>query len=317
MKRVIIDNDGEFDDSCALVFALMSKELDIEAITTLSGFWRIDYVTDNVLNLLELVEREEIPVAMGTERPFFRDLTRIRQRLEEIYKKGGRPSSKPLRTPKLKPIKDHAVDLLISRIMENPGEISLVTLGGLTNVACALLREPRIAENVKAAYTMGGAVIAPGNITPVAEFNIWSDPEAARIYFNSGMPITMVGLEVYYSCNLTGKEWDNWKQGNAATQYILNNFEPWFKGIASRRPHLEGGEEIGDALTIGVLLDRSLVETKKMYIDVETKGELTTGQTVGYWVDPMKTPPKEPNVEVCVNVDGQRFNTMFMESVTS
>jgi len=318
MKRVIIDTDGEFDDSNALLLALKSKELRVEAITTLSGIRDMDQVTIDMLNILELLGREDIPLATGMERRFFRDMAPVRERTRKIWENGGRASSKPLRTPRLKPVAMHGVNLLISKIMEAPGEMILVTLGALTNVAMALLKEPRIAKNVKEVYTMGGAIIEHGNSTPVAEFNIWGDPEAAKIFFNSGMPITLVGLGVFWTPYLSAEQWTAFKTANPATKYVYENFEPWVEWLKRRRPELKGGLHVGDALTIGVLIDRSLVETKRIFVDVEVDGTLTSGQTLAYGLyPPYHPPPKEPNTELCVSVDSTRFIDLFMKTVTS
>lgn len=315
MKRVIIDTDGQSDDSMALLLALKSKEINVEAITTTPGIRSLDHVTMDVLNIIELLDRGDIPVAKGVEKRFSRDMTPILKRTEEIWKAAGRPDSRPLRTPKAKPVKGYGVDLIIKKIMDNPGEIILVTLGALTNVAVALLIEPRIAEKVKEAYTMGGAVLTHGNATPIAEANIYGDPEAAKIFFNSGIPITLVDLYTFQKPILTDEQW-TMINTNPAAKYTSENFEPWIEVLKKRRPEVKG-RGTGDALTIGILIDRRLVETKKIFVDVETQGQLTSGQTIAYGLHPpLHPPPKEPNTELCAEVDAKRYTDLFIDRVT-
>ena len=228
MKRVFIDTDGEFDDFMALVLALKSRDLDVVGISTLSGIRNLRDSTDDVLNAVELLGRVDVPVAEGLEVSMSQDLAEERKNILKIWKSGGRASTRAIRRPGLTPVKEDGVSLMIRKVMEAPGDVTLITLGALTNVASALLREPKFAKKVKEVYSMGGAVLVPGNTTPVAEFNIWGDPIAAKIFFNSGMHITMVGLETYYQPVLSGEEWAKVREANEATRYCFENFDPWF-----------------------------------------------------------------------------------------
>jgi len=317
MKRVFIDTDGEFDDVMALVLALKSRDLSVEGISTLSGIRSLRDSTDDVLNTIELLGRNDIPVGEGLEISMSQDLTEERKNILNIWKKGGRTSTRAVRKPKVRTSREDGVSLMVRTIMENPGEITLITLGALTNVAAALLREPRVAKRVKDVYTMGGAVLVPGNTTPVAEFNIWGDPLAAKIFFNSGMHITMVGLETYYQPVLTSEEWERVRQANDATRYCFEDFEPWFNYLVGLHPEWKGGLQIGDALTVGAALDPNLMKSRRCFIDVETKGELTSGQTVAYGLSRRHSLPKEPNTDLNVDCDWKRFNRLFIERVLS
>lgn len=317
MKRVFIDTDGEFDDFMALVLALKSRDLSVEGISTLSGIRNLRDSTDDVLNAVELLGRGDIPVAEGLEVSMSQDLTRERRNILEIWKSCGRASTEAIRRPGIKPVKEDGISLMIRKIMESPGEVTLITLGALTNVASALLREPRVAKRVKEVYSMGGAVLVPGNMTPVAEFNIWGDPLAAKIFFNSGMHITMVGLETYYQPMLSGEEWARVREANEATRYCFENFDPWFKYLIGLHPDWKGGLQIGDALTVGAAIDPSLMKMRKCFVDVETRGELTVGQTVAYGLSRRHPAPKEPNTDLTVDCDWGRFNRLFVERTTS
>ena len=317
MKKILVDTDGEFDDFMALVLALKSKDLSVEAITTLSGIRSLRDSTDDVLNAVELLGRGDIPVGEGLEVSMSQDLTVERRNILRVWKAGGRSSTRAIRKPGLKPGKEDGVSLMIRTIMENPGEVTLVTLGALTNVASALLREPGIARKVKEVYSMGGAVLVPGNTTPVAEFNIWGDPLAAKIFFNSGMHITMVGLETYYQPVLTGDDWSRVREANPATRYCLENFDPWFRYLISLHPDWNGGLQVGDALTVGATIDPSLMKSRRCFIDVETQGSLTIGQTVAYGLSRRNPAPREPNTDLTVDCDWRRFNKLFIDRVTS
>jgi purine nucleosidase len=317
MKKILVDTDGEFDDFMALVLALKSKDLSVEAITTLSGIRSLRDSTDDVLNAVELLGRVDIPVGEGLKVSMSQDLAEERRNILKIWKTGGRGSTRALRKPGISPVKEDGVSLMIRTINENPGEVTLVTLGALTNVASALLREPGLARKVKDVYTMGGAVLVPGNITPVAEFNIWGDPLAAKIFFNSGMYITMVGLETYYQPVLSGEEWGRVREANPATRYCFKDFDPWFKHLVSLHTDWNGGLQVGDALTVGAIIDPSIMKSRRCFVDVETQGRLTAGQTVAYGLSIRHTVPKEPNTDLTVDCDWRRFNRLFMDRVTS
>jgi purine nucleosidase len=317
MKRVFIDTDGEFDDFMALVLAVKSRDLSVEGISTLSGIRNLRDSTDDVLNAVELLGRRDIPVGEGLEVSMSQDLAEERKSILRIWKGGGRASTKAIRRPGIKPVKEDGVSLMIRTIMESPGEVTLITLGALTNVASALLREPRVAKKVKEVYSMGGAVLVPGNTTPVAEFNIWGDPLAAKIFFNSGMHIMMVGLETYYQPVLSGEEWVRVREANEATRYCFENFDPWFKYLIGLHPDWKGGLQVGDALTVGAAIDPSLMKSRRCFVDVETQGELTVGQTVAYGLSRRHSTPKEMNTDLTVDCDWRKFNRLFVERVTS
>ena len=313
--KILIDTDGEFDDYMALMLAFKSKDLDVKAITTLSGIRNLRDSTDSVLNAVELLGKSEVPVAEGVQVSMSQNLETTRKNMLNIWKNGGRSSTKEIRKPKLKPIKEDGVSLMLRTVLEAPGEVTLITLGALTNVACALLREPRFAKCVKEVYSMGGAVLSPGNTTPVAEFNIWGDPVAAKIFFNSGIHITMVGLETYYQPVLTSAEWELVRKSSKAAEYCFEDFDPWFKYLLGLHPEWQGGLQIGDALTVGACIDPTLMKTRRCFVDVETKGEHSIGQTIAYGLSNRHRLPRAPNTNLCVDSDWKRFNKLFLDRV--
>jgi purine nucleosidase len=182
---------GDPEDSFAILLALHSPELVVEGLTVVQGNVPVDHGYANAVHLLELLGRSDVPVCSGVDRPQGpgrgAQLAWLAQRgnLERLVPACAPPAGDP-----------HAVDFLIQTVRENPDEITLVTIGPLSNVAAALEREPDLARSLPQLVMMAGAANVPGNITPAAEFNVWADPEAASRVFESGVPITMVGLDV-------------------------------------------------------------------------------------------------------------------------
>jgi purine nucleosidase len=182
---------GDPEDSFAILLALHSPELVVEGLTVVQGNVPVDHGYANAVHLLELLGRRDVPVCSGVDRPL--DPGRGAQ-LAWLAQRGNLERLVPACKP---PAGDpHAVDFLIQTVRENPDEITLVTIGPLSNVAAALEREAGLARNIPRLVMMAGAANVPGNITPAAEFNVWADPEAASRVFESGVPITMVGLDV-------------------------------------------------------------------------------------------------------------------------
>src|SRR5437868_13899528 len=197
MRRIILDTDPGIDDALALFLALASPEVQLEAITTVSGNVDVAFTTYNALTLLELAGRTDIPVARGCDRPL------IRQPFNAAFVHGDNGlGGLQLPEPRIQPVAVHAVDVIIEKILAAPGEITLVTIGPLTNIALALRREPRIAQQVREVVIMGGALRVPGNTTPSAEFNIYVDPHAAHIVLHAGWPIRLVSLDTTMQAEL-------------------------------------------------------------------------------------------------------------------
>jgi purine nucleosidase len=172
--RMILDTDPGIDDALAIFLALASPEVQLEAITTVSGNVPIEHTTRNALALLELAGRTDIPVARGCDRPLLGSAALA----ADVHGENGL-GGVLLPEPRLLTQGQHAVELIIERVLAAPGEITLVAVGPLTNLALALRREPRLVEAVREVVIMGGALRVPGNITPCAEFNIFVDPHAA------------------------------------------------------------------------------------------------------------------------------------------
>jgi len=317
MKRVIIDTDPGVDDALALFLALKSPELRVEAITTVAGNALVEDCTRNVFTILGLLKPEHPPVvARGAARPLHGEL----RTAPEVHGSDGLGGVSLLRNPDgsfrypephitLAPVQ--APDLILELTDRYPGEITLTTLGPLTNVAQALLRDRERMMRLREVISMGGAILVPGNTSAVAEFNISVDPEAAQIVFASDLPLTLIPLDVTERVRLSGEALRTWLEPLAdppaqflldATAALIEFSEKW-EGFA--------GVILHDPLTVGVAIDRSLVKTRPMWVQVETKGEMTKGMTVADR-RPHRTHGK-PNLHVALEVDAERFLSLLIE----
>lgn len=191
MHRIIIDSDPGVDDAVAIFLALASPEIELVGITTVAGNVSLNKVYNNAKRLLSLVERPDIPVVKGCSHP----IMARRSNHTEVHGEDGLAGI-ALPEPNYPDYSGHAIDFIIDTVMSNPGEITLCPIAPLTNIAMAMIKEPRLTDNIKDIVLMGGAVFTQGNITPAAEFNFYVDPHAAHIVFDSARHITMLGLDV-------------------------------------------------------------------------------------------------------------------------
>jgi purine nucleosidase len=198
MKHILLDTDPGIDDSLAILLALASPEISLEGLSIVHGNCSLEQATTNALSILELANASHIPVAVGCELP----LVQPSLLAPETHGNTGLGYAK-LPGPRTKPQVQHGCDFLIERIMSAPGEVTLVAIGPLTNVALAIRQEPRIVQSLKELIIMGGAIRYEGNTTALAEFNTYADPHAAHIVYHAGIPTTLVPLDVTYQCVLT------------------------------------------------------------------------------------------------------------------
>jgi len=198
-QRIILDTDPGVDDAMAIFLALRSPELKVEAITAVSGNVPLSFTLPNALRLVEIAGRPDVPVAGGAATPLVRRLVTAHY----VHGNNGLGGVE-FPEPKLKAVAEPAAELIHRVVHENPGEITIVAVGPLTNVATALKSDPGLAAKIKGIVVMGGS-LSGGNITPAAEFNFYVDPEAARMVFDAGVPLVMVGLDVTHKV-LLGEE---------------------------------------------------------------------------------------------------------------
>src|ERR1700730_7287507 len=273
--RVIIDTDPGVDDALALLLAMRSPEVKIEAITAVAGNVPLELTLPNALRMVEIAGRTDIPVAGGAKAPL------VRRLVTAAYAHGENGlGGAVFPEPKIKPVSEPAAQFIQQLVRKHPGEVTLMTVGPLTNVATALNSDPELAAMVKSLVMMGGS-LSGGNVTPAAEFNVYVDPEAARIVFQSGIPITMVGLDVTRKTSLTE---DHVRLLEAAQNPVSQAAAKIARNAINhnREQGFLVGPNMHDSLVVAGFLDPSLLKWKQYYVDVETVGELTAGETLGY-----------------------------------
>jgi len=314
MQRIIIDTDPGIDDALTLFLALASPEMQLEAITTVSGNVHVDLTTRNALALLELAGRPDIPVARGCDRPL------VHHPVAAAYVHGRNGLGEvELPEPQLRPVPRHAVDLIIDRVMASPGAITLVAIGPLTNIALALREEPRIAQSVRDVVIMGGALRVPGNVTPNAEFNIYADPHAAHIVLHAGWPIRLVSLDVTTRALLQRQQVHILaSNGNPVTRLIKQMIDYQLDVFA--QPRGINAFQMHDPLCLAAALHPALISWKPAYVDVELTGTLTLGETVAYFeqlqdIDPSLERLHRSNVLASVEVDVEPFIAFYLETL--
>lgn len=305
-RRFIIDTDTASDDAVAILMALQWPGVQVEAITVVFGNVPVEQGSRNARYTVELCGRET-PVYEGAARPLLRDPS-----FAYFFHGPDGMGDMQYPAPQRPAAGTGAVQQLIRRFGEAPGEITLVTLGPLTNIALALSLEPRLAGWIKECYVMGGAACTVGNITPAAEYNIWCDPEAARLVFHSGMKILMVGWEhCRGAANLDEAEMGLiYGFGTERAQFAIDCNKSALK--ANREWLGDPGLPLPDPVTMAIALDPAVCTRRsKHYVDVACD-DLTRGMTV---VDQLGVTQKEPNIEVCWAIDVARWKEMLYQTL--
>ncbi|MHC4321551.1 MAG: nucleoside hydrolase [Planctomycetota bacterium] len=307
MRHFLIDTDTASDDAVALVMALTYPDVQVEAITAVSGNVHVDQAVQNALYTVELCGKQ-VPVYRGAEKPMLRSL----ETAEYAHGRDGMGDiGLPLsgRTP----AEGHGVTEIIETINRFAGNITLVTLGPLTNLALALLQDPSIAGKVKECIIMGGTGQGRGNVTPVAEYNIWVDPEAARIVFESAIPITIVGWDASLAyATFNPQEMEKLRNVGTPLAEFCVDIQKAMNKFSVEEMNLEGFS-LPDPLAMAVALDPAVATgTKSLYVAIETESELCRGQTV---VDHLAVTKHEPNVEVVLEASREKFLRILYDAV--
>ena len=273
-RTLLIDTDTASDDAVALIMALRSASVRVAAITVVAGNVPVAQATSNAVFTVELCGAD-VPVYSGAEAPLLRKLV-----IADWFHGADGLGDHGYKPAKRRAEPGHGVDALIQTVRENPG-IEIVTLGPLTNLAMALLREPKLAAYVKRCVVMGGAPCCVGNVTPAAEFNIWVDPEAARIVFRSGLPIEMVGWQL--CCGEAALDEKDVARAlalkNPVAEFAIHcnstAAAAFFKQTGQR------GISLPDPVTMGIALNPALCTSSSAhYVEVEVSSDLTRGMTV-------------------------------------
>ena len=322
---IIVDCDTGIDDSLALLYAAASPDCELVAVTCTAGNVDARQVAENTRAVLDLAGREEVEVAIGRETPLARPLVTT----PETHGPRGigyaqlPPARMPL-SPRLSP------DLIVEEARRRPGELTLVTLAPLTNVALAVLREPELPRLLRRVVIMGGSYRSPGNTAPTTEWNVNVDPESAAIVFaafgapdSPARPIAL-GLDVTEKAKLlpehlarlaarAGCAPDGARPDGTTDPIVgyLADALRFYMEFHSRYDHFYGAF-VHDPLALATALDPSLVRTEALTVDVELGGRLTTGETVADWRRVWSRPP---NLDVAVEADAARFFELLIERV--
>ncbi|GAB4216714.1 MAG: nucleoside hydrolase [Roseiflexaceae bacterium] len=328
-RRVVLDTDPGIDDSLAILLAAASPEVELAAVGVTGGNCALPDGVRNALGVLELAGRPDIPVCAGCPNPLIRPAVTA----PETHGDAGLGYAR-LPNPAVPPATEHAVDMIIREILAAPGEVTLVAVAPLTNVALALRKDPRIAKAVREVIIMGGALRADGNTTTLAEFNFYVDPHAAHIVLHSGMPITLLPWDITKDVLLT----------QAHVDRLLANGSPVSHFVAeATRFYIEfhekcfgySGCSINDPAALALAFLPDLAETTPMRVEIEYTSELTAGKTViGYVGEQVREPDDHdqmgfdvtrwpmawrhrhrpiPNVRAVTAFDGPRFVELIVE----
>ncbi|MGB9434514.1 MAG: nucleoside hydrolase [Candidatus Acidiferrum sp.] len=319
-RRVIIDTDPGTDDAMAILLALNSPELKVEAVSVVPGNVVAKQGLDNALKLVSLAGRCDIPVAAGAQHPL------MQKTYTALYWHGNNgladielPPSNCKVDPRFAP------DLIIELVHKYPHEITLIPIGPLTNIALAVSKDPSIVRLVKDIVIMGGS-ISGGNVNGAAEANIFGDPEAAQIVFDAGWMVTMVGSDVGERTLMTRKHLTELQSGHGPQNDMVTKIARFY--IERSEKNGWDGAAMYDPLAVGVVIDSTLVKLKDMHVDVETRGEFTRGETVAnrmgsneknvlhgdhYEIDGIE--PLQNNARVCLSSDAERFLQLFISRV--
>jgi inosine-uridine nucleoside N-ribohydrolase len=315
---VLIDTDPGIDDALALLLAFGSPELSVEAITTVAGNVTVDLATTNVFRILDAVQPARPPrVARGASSPLARELVSAADvhgedglgGLAQLLDPDGQPSY-PAPSLDLEP--GDGAGLIIETAARFTGRLLVVALGPLTNLALALERDPARLAGVASVIIMGGAIAVAGNVTPVAEFNMYVDPEAAAVVFRSGLSLRLVPLDVTRQVVLRRDDLDRHlrRAPGRVARFVAAFTE---HGFAFGGPDGEAGIILHDPLAVGAAVDPAALGFKPFHVEVEHEGRVTRGLTVADLRPIAGHRKAAPNCEVALQVDAPRFLHLFLE----
>lgn len=319
-QRVIIDTDPGTDDAMAIILALNSPELKVEALTVVPGNVDGRQGLENALKIVSLARRCDVIVAGGAHHPLNQKLITA----QYWHGKNGLanvelPASRCKADPRFGP------DLIIQLIHQYPHEITLIPVGPLTNIALAVSKDPSIVGLAKNIVIMGGSITG-GNVDGAAEANIYNDPEAAAIVFNAGWMVTMVGSDVGERTLITRKYLEELESSHGPQNDFIAKIAEFYLNRSEKSGY--AGAAMYDPLAVGTVVDPTLVTLKDMHVDVETKGEFTRGETVanrmgsdeknvlhGDHYEIEGVIPLQPNARVCLASNAERFLDLFVSRV--
>lgn len=304
--KIILDCDPGHDDAVALLLAHGSPEIELLAVTTVVGNQTLEKVTRNALAIARVANITGVPFAAGCDRPLVRTI----ENAPDIHGDSGMDGPE-LPEPTVELDSRHAVDLIIDTVMAHePGTVTLVPTGGLTNIAMAVRKEPRLAERVKEVVLMGGGYHV-GNWSAVAEFNIKIDPEAAHIVFNEKWPLTMVGLDLTHQALATDEVAERIAAvGTKPAKFVGELLE--FFGHTYKDAQGFDFPPVHDPCAVAYVIDPSVMTTQRVPLDVELTGTLTLGMTVADFRAPA---PADCNTSVAMELDQDKFWGLVVDAL--
>ena len=302
MKNVIIDVDTGIDDALALILAIKSHKLNVLGVTTIAGNVPVESATRNTSKVLNLIGREDIEVYEGCSKPLERDIV-FRGFIHGEDGIAGELSHMKVKSKN----KLHAVDFMIKEINEKPGKITMIMLGPVTNLVAAIRKDPSIAEKIREVYIMGGAVRVEGNITPLAEFNFYVDPESSADIMKHNLDIKLISLDVTKYAIL--KE-DDLKFIDRNSEYgkFVYNISKYYMDKSTR-----SGEKsclLHDPLVVAAVIDESIIDYERCHVDAEYSSRLCDGKSIGYF-----NRGYQDNVNLARSIDADRFKKMFLNII--
>jgi len=306
--KVILDTDPGIDDALAFVLLKAMPEVELQAITVTHGNTTVEKCTTNALKLVELLGMQHIPVAIGANQPLVKALSVA----EETHGDTGLGHA-VLPPPTITAVKENAANLIIDIVNANPGEITILCIGPVTNLALALLKEPSLRKKIKNVVSMAGTIHYPGNATPSSEYNVFCDPESFDILLRSGIDLTIVPLDVTYQCLFTKDHVARLKGARTDIAEFIDRSTAFYMEFHAEYQGIQGCA-INDPLAAAILVKPELVTFRDYYLDIELHGEFTTAKISA---DHFNATGNPPNTKVAMEVDVEAFMDFFIERVTS
>ena len=306
VRKIILDCDPGHDDAIAMILAHGNPNIELLAITTVVGNQTLEKVTYNARAVSTMINMTEVPIAAGCERPLVKEI----EVAEDIHGKSGLDGPE-LPQPVTEVSGQHAVDVIIDTVMsEQPGTVTLCPTGGLTNIAMAIRKEPKIIERVQEVVLMGGGYHT-GNWSAVSEFNIIIDPEAAHMVFNAPWKVTMVGLDLTHQALATPEVREKIKAINTAPSQFVDELLEFFRTMYKKSQGFDF-PPVHDPCTVAYLIDPTVMTTKAVPVDIELYGNLTRGMTVADFRYPM---PENCHTQVAIDLDHEKFWNMIYDAL--
>jgi len=305
-QKIIIDTDPGQDDAVAILLALASPdEIEVLGITAVAGNVPLSLTERNARIVCELAGRPDIAVYAGCDRPLKRKLVTA----EHVHGKTGLDGPK-LPEPKIKLQEKHGVDFIIDTILQEPGNsVSLCPLGPLTNIASAILKQPKIVSRIKQIVLMGGAYFEVGNITPTAEFNIFVDPDAAKIVFEAGIDMVVMPLDVTHKALVTGERNEAFRRLKSPVGIAVAEMTDFFERF-DKEKYGSSGAPLHDPCVTAYLINPKIFSGKKINVEIETESELTLGMTVADW---WGVTDRKANTFFVSDLDSEKFFNLLTE----